>query len=283
MSEDLVVVAILVKDKAHCLPFYLSLLEAQSYPKEKMALWIRSNNNNDNSIEIIEDWLKKVSINYHSVFKDYSDVIQPVQKYGQHEWPEERLKVLGKIRQESIDYAIGLGAHYFVADADNFIKKGVVETLLKTGLPAVAPLLRNELHGRLYANYHFKIDPNGYYQDHPLYCSVLFHEIKGLIEVPVIHCTYFLRNEILPFVKYEDSTSRYEYVIFSDSLRKSNIKQYIDNRNDYGVLSFAENKEDLLSEPWWSSKEERFLISSSVFFPRVTIARKRNCSPLPCC
>lgn len=259
MSKDLVVVAILVKDKAHCLPFYLSLLEAQSYPKENISLWIRSNNNNDNSIEIIENWLIKVSSNYHSVFKDYSDVPQPVQKYGQHEWPEERLKVLGKIRQESINYAIGLGAHYFVADADNFIKKNVLENLFETGLPAVAPLLRNERDGKLYANYHFEIEPNGYYKDHPLYYSVLFHEIKGLIEVPVIHCTYFLQNKTLPFVKYDDMTSRYEYVIFSDSLRKNNIKQYLDNRNDNGVLSFAENKEDLLLEPWWENKEERFI------------------------
>ena len=33
----------------------------------------------------------------------------------------------------------------------------------------------------------------------------------------------------------------YEYAIFSDVLRKNNIPRYIDNRENYGFLTFDEN------------------------------------------
>ena len=65
-----------------------------------------------------------------------------------------------------------------------------------------------------------------------------------MIEVPVVHCTYFVKNEVLPSVVYDDNSGRYEYVIFSDSLRKAGIPQYIDNRLDYGLLTFCRNAED---------------------------------------
>ena len=75
--------------------------------------------------------------------------------------------------------------------------------------------------------------------------SPLYQQIKGLIEVPVVHCTYFIKNEALPYVKYDDESGRYEYVIFSDSLRKSNIPQYLDTRKIYGKISFATTAQEL--------------------------------------
>ena len=74
--------------------------------------------------------------------------------------------------------------------------------------------------------------------------------IKGLIQVPVVHCAYLVRYENLPNVLYDDDSYRYEYVIFSDMLRKQNIPQYIDNRDMYGYVSFAETSEELYQEPW---------------------------------
>ena len=36
----------------------------------------------------------------------------------------------------------------------------------------------------------------------------------------VVHCTYFINYNVLDKICYDDNSYRYEYVIFSDSLRK---------------------------------------------------------------
>jgi len=74
--------------------------------------------------------------------------------------------------------------------------------------------------------------------------EVLTHNVKGLIEVEVIHCTYLIRHEVLDSILYNDGSGRYEYVIFSDTLRKKGIPQYIDNRRCYGKITFCNIEED---------------------------------------
>ena len=54
-------------------------------------------------------------------------------------------------------------------------------------------------------------------------------------------------------IKYIDGTGRHEYVIFSDVLRKKNIKQYLLNDNFYGMLTWHGVEKDLkkdLKEYW---------------------------------
>ena len=99
-----------------------------------------------------------------------------------------------------------------------------------------------------YSNYHFVTDENGYYKYSTLYFDILNQTIKGLIEVEVIHCTYLVRKEILEYTSYIDGSGRYDYVIFSDTLRKLGIPQYIDNRRIYGKLTFCDTEEDFKSK-----------------------------------
>jgi hypothetical protein len=75
------------------------------------------------------------------------------------------------------------------------------------------------------------------------YYQVLKQEVKGLIACDVVHCTYLIRKDILPAIKYLDGTDDYEYVIFSRELRRLGIPQYLDNRTIYGYLSTRENLE----------------------------------------
>lgn len=251
---ECVTVAILAKDKAHVLPFYLKCLEAQTWPKSKTYLYIRTNNNNDETATILRDWVARVGKKYAKISFDDADVEEQVQQYGQHEWNGIRFKVLGKIRQDSVDWAIKNKSHYFVVDCDNFICPDTLSSLMKTHVPIVAPFLRCYDPGRyFYSNYHAAIDENGYYKGSDLYYDILEQRIKGIIEVPVIHCTYFIRYEVLDTIYYDDESWRYEYVIFSDSARKQNIAQYIDNRKTYGYISFAETKQELDQELYSNS------------------------------
>lgn len=246
---EYITIAILAKDKAHTLPLYLECIEQQTWPAEKTYLYIRTNNNNDNTAQILRDWVEQVARHYAGVYFDDSDVDVPVQQFGQHEWNYTRFQVLGKIRQDSVNWAYEHNSHYFVADCDNFILPDTIENMFKTHLPIVAPLLRCYSQ-KYYSNYHDITDENGYYTPSTLYYDILDQKIVGIIQVDVVHCTYFIRHEILDQMCYDDESARYEYVIFSDTARKKNIPQYIDNRTLYGYISFAETQQELQKEPF---------------------------------
>lgn len=248
-KEETVTYAILAKDKEHVLPLYLAQLEKQTWPKKQTYLYVRTNDNNDKTAEILKEWLARVGKQYRGIYYNDVSVNNEIRQFKQHEWNGQRLKILGKIRQDSIDWAKAKGSHYFVADCDNFIDANTVEEMVKTNLPMVAPLLRTA-DPRPYANYHAAIDENGYYAHADHYYDVLHRRVKGLIEMPVIHCTYLVRREVLDQMKYDDGSGRYEYVIFSDNARKQGITQYLDNRKMYGRITFAESAEELAAEPW---------------------------------
>lgn len=242
---EFVTIAILAKDKAHVLPLYLHLIENQTYPANKIKLYIRTNNNTDQTAAVLEQWIERVKDRYSEIYYDASDVTERVQEYGAHDWNDLKLSVLTRIRQESVEWAKARGTHYFVVDCDNFIIPETLEILLNTGLPVIGPLLRNgDDPTSLYANFHYLADENGYYKYSTLYFEVLYQTIKGLIEVEVIHCTYLVRHEVLNFASYIDGSHRFDYVIFSDTLRKAGIPQYIDNRRNYGKLTFCNTEEE---------------------------------------
>ncbi|TBL77278.1 glycosyltransferase family 2 protein [Paenibacillus thalictri] len=246
---EFVTIAILAKQKAHVLSLYLELIEKQTYPASKIKLYIRTNNNTDHTAELLEQWIEKVKDKYSEIYYDGGNVKEPVQDYSPHDWNPLKLDVLTRIRQESVEWAKARGTHYFVVDCDNFIVPETLEALLATGLPVVGPMLRNGDNPlSLYSNYHFVTDENGYYRHHDLYYALFNLSIKGLIEVEVVHCTYLVRSDVLQHVRYIDGTARFDYVMFSDNLRKLGIPQYLDNRRPYGKLTFCDTEEEFKSK-----------------------------------
>jgi hypothetical protein len=236
-----VLIAILAKQKESCLPLFLQCIEALDYPKDRITLYVRTNNNTDDTENILRRWIERVGSLYAAVEFDAANVDRQVQRFGVHEWNAERFSVLGRIRQISIQRAVDLGlGYYFVADVDNFVRPETLRELVATRLPIVSPFLRVAAEGSYYSNYHAEIDANGYFQPCDQYHWILQRHVRGLIEVPVVHCTYLVRADVIPLLTYEDSTGRYEYVIFSDSARKAGVPQYLDNRQVYGYITFQE-------------------------------------------
>jgi hypothetical protein len=249
-----IVIAILAKDKEYCLPIYLSCLLNQTYPKKNIHLYIRTNDNKDNTCKILDDFVNNHSNKYASVHYDKSNISNKLKEYGEHEWNSDRFTILGKIRQHSIKYAIKLNSHYFVIDCDNFITPNTLESMVAIKeLGVVTPMLETTTK---YSNYHYDVDQNGYLKNHSMYEELLYRRILGLTNVKVVHCTYFINNNLLHNVSYNDKSSRYEYVIFSDVLRKLNIPQYLDNRSFYGFLVLSEtNKEYIDAMIYWKNNK----------------------------
>jgi glycosyltransferase involved in cell wall biosynthesis len=237
-----VLMAILAKQKEPALPLYLECIEALDYPKSSMVLYIRTNNNTDKTEQILHDWVARVGHLYHSVEFDASNVGEKVEQFREHEWNATRFSVLGRIRNLSMRRAIELECdYYFVVDVDNFIRPATLRELVALDLPIASPFLRTIAPGQYYANYHAEIDDNGYYRNCDQYQWILNRHIRGVVEVPVVHCTYLIRADVIPQLTYEDTTSRHEYVVFSDSARKAGIPQYFDNRQIYGYITFGED------------------------------------------
>jgi len=246
-----ILVAILAKDKAACLPYYLECLIKQTFPKNRTHLYIRTNDNTDNTEEILRDFVRLNK--YASVYFDSSDISDELKQFGNHEWNSTRFKILGKIRQDSIEYAKIRHLNYFIADLDNYIVPTTIERMFALrSLGVISPMLVTQ---SLYSNYHAGIDSNGYFQQCQLYNDILDKKACGLIKVPVVHCTYFISNECLDKVCYDDNSYRYEYVIFSDCLRKAGVDQYIDNTIFYGFINFCTTIEEMNGDiAYWSDK-----------------------------
>lgn len=237
-----VLLAILAKQKERVLPFYLMCLDALDYPKDRIVLSIRTNNNTDRTAALLQQWIARVGHLYERVEFDDTDEPETVEAFEVHEWNAIRFDVLGRLRQQSLQRAYDLGCdYYFVVDVDNFIKPDTLLKLVGTNLPIVAPLLRHSDPASAYSNYHAKIDEAGYFLRNDEYDLILTRQVRGLFDVPVVHCTYLVRREAMPRLRYLDGSGRHEYVVFADSARKAGIPQYVDNREVYGYLTLDEN------------------------------------------
>jgi hypothetical protein len=235
-----VVIAILAKDKECTLPFYLDCIYHQTYDKKKIHLYIRTNDNRDNSTGLLTQFIEQHGTEYASVYFDDSPISEQLKEYSNHEWNVVRFRILGKIRQDSVEYAKQRKASYFVVDCDNFIVPATLERLMQHNV-VIAPMLTSKT---AYSNYHYVVDKNGYFENHHHYYTVLNGEIKGLIQVECVHCTYLIPFDHLDKVLYDDGSFRYEYVILSSELRRHNLPQYIDNSFPYGFLTFATTPEE---------------------------------------
>ena len=258
-----ITIAILCKDKAHLLRYYLKSIYNLHYPKNLINLYIRTNDNKDKSAEILKKWISEIQYEYNEIYFDDSSVKESLKQYQPHDWNPERFSILGKIRQDSIKYAIEKQTDYFVMDCDNFVKSGTLMALVKSDKNAIAPFLRlipNPNGGiPLYSNYHYTTTPDGYYKDSPEYDAVFNQMNPGIHKVDVIHCTYYLRNCILDKVNYFDKTKHHEYVIFSRNLRKAGVEQFLDNREVYGYLTFEDTEDEF-------SKKFTFDLCKDLFF-----------------
>jgi hypothetical protein len=236
-----VLLAILARQHEAILPSYLACIEALDYPKSAMVISIRTNNNTDATRDILEAWAKRVRGQYAYIEMNDADEPEPLQQFGRYEWNAMRFKVLGRLRAQSLQRTLVHRCDfYFVADVDNFLRPETLRHLVSAQLPIVAPFLRTLEPQGIYSNFHADVDANGYFREGPRYGQIFARQVMGLIEVPVVNCTYLIRSDALGYLTYVDATDRHDYVIFSESARKAGVTQYLDNRQVYGYLALGD-------------------------------------------
>lgn len=233
-----ILVAILAKQAELFLPLYLECLDRQTYPKRRMCIYIRTNNNTDATERLLREWAAKVQDLYERIEIDSSDVPEAVENYGNHEWNSQRFRVLGLIRNASLQKTLELNCdYYFVSDVDNFIIPSTLQELASLRLPIVAPLMRFHLPRLLTTNFWSEVNEYGYYKKTPTYDTILSRAIMGIFEVPLVHCTYLVRSDVIKHLTYTNPSKEiHEFMIFSESARNAGIPQYVDNRQVYGYI-----------------------------------------------
>lgn len=101
-----VLIVTLIRNKAHTLPMFLTYLEEQDYPKDRISLWMATDHNEDNSQEILEVWLLKARNSYHFIHYQFDD--SEKNRKGETNlthWPEERFLDVIRMKEEALEFS----------------------------------------------------------------------------------------------------------------------------------------------------------------------------------
>ncbi|XP_022832979.1 glycosyltransferase 25 family member [Spodoptera litura] len=238
-------ISVLVRNKAHTLPFFLSCIRNLNYPKNRIYLWIYSDFNEDKSIEILERWVDKYAPLYNGVYittnsssgRLHSDEKSPIH------WSSNHFKHVISLREKALDFARKMWADYlFMIDADVFLTNpSTLSVLVSKDLPITAPMLVSD---GLYSNFWCGMTDNYYYQRTDDYKPIQRMEKQGCYEVPMVHTAVLvhLRTRISDQLTYNpDKIPNYDgpeddIIAFAVNAKKNGITLHICNDDLYGFV-----------------------------------------------
>lgn len=289
-KKPTVLIAILIRNKAHTLPYFLSFLEQQDYPKDRIKLWIRSDNNIDNTSEILKTWLKTESKKYQDVniyineesngFDDESSIA---------DWSNQRFEHIINLRQEALDYARKIWADFiWMIDADIFlIHSNTLTNLVSKEYTVMAPLLKSD---GLYSNFWAGMTDDHYYLRTENYQPILYRETIGCFNVPMIHSAVLINlNKIesdhltynpMNLAEYDGPLD--DIIVFAVGAHNTGVPLYICNDELYGYIMVPLEKNETIDKDLQrltnikleilSEKDHLPILSSMesfVFYPKV--------------
>ncbi|XP_026770270.1 procollagen galactosyltransferase 1 [Pangasianodon hypophthalmus] len=236
-----VLLALVCRNSAHSLPHVLGAIDRLHYPKERIAVWVATDHNVDNTTAILREWLIKVQSLYHYVEwrpqqepSGYEDEDSP------KHWSDLRYEHVMKLRQAALDTARQMWADYFLLlDCDNLLfNPDVLWKLMKENKTIVAPMMESRA---AYSNFWCGMTSQGYYRRTPDYMRIRRQERRGCFPVPMVHSTFLLdlrkqaSSELAFYPPHPDYTWAFDDVIvFAFSARMADVQMYLCNRETYG-------------------------------------------------
>ncbi|XP_053971796.1 glycosyltransferase 25 family member [Hylaeus volcanicus] len=286
-SEDskkpTVLITILVRNKAHTLPYFLTFLEQLNYPKERIRLWIYSDNNIDNSIEILSTWLEGESNKYHGVEINFDKKSNGFEdENGIADWSTQRFQHVINLREKGVDAGRNMWADFiWMLDADVFLTNpNTLDELVSTNKTVVAPLLKSD---GMYSNFWAGMNTDYYYRRTDNYDRILFREETGCFDVPMIHSAVLidLRKHASDALTYNpNNLDRYngpidDIIIFAISAKKSGVPLFVCNNNIYGfVMIPLEEGETIVDDLQSLTNIKTEILANSNYLPLSRILEK---------
>ncbi|XP_028268833.1 procollagen galactosyltransferase 1 [Parambassis ranga] len=238
-----VLLALICRNSEHSLPYFLGTIERLNYPKDRMALWVATDHNEDNTTAILQDWLTKVQNQYHYV--EWRPKEQPsryADEDGPKQWPDARYEHVMKLRQVALESAREMWADYFMlADCDNLLTNpNVLWKLMKENKTIIAPVLESRA---AYSNFWCGMTSQGYYKRTPAYLPMRKQVKKGCFAVPMVHSTFLidLRKEASRRLAFHPPHPEYSWsfddiIVFAYSARMADVQMFVCNRETYGFF-----------------------------------------------
>ncbi|NP_001123548.1 procollagen galactosyltransferase 2 precursor [Danio rerio] len=238
-----VMIAILARNSAHSLPYYLDCIDRLDYPKDRIAIWAATDHNVDNSTAMLREWLKNRQSRYHYVeWRPMEEPRSYTDEWGPKHWSSSRVSHVMKLRQAALKAARARWADYILyVDSDNLLTNPrVLNLLMAENLTLVAPMLDSR---SLYSNFWCGITPQGYYKRTPDYQPIREWKRLGCFSVPMVHSTFLLdlrRSATLDMAFYpphpDYSWAFDDIMVFAFSAREAGVQMYVCNREHYGFL-----------------------------------------------
>ena len=237
-----VMIVLLVRNKAHLLADTLALLEQQDYPKSRISLYLRSDHNEDDTLDILLAWLDKHSEHYHSKHmwidkepKRHEDQESPVH------WTPQRFQQMMAMKEEALETARHIWADWvWFYDADTFVTHpGTLAHLVKqSNLTVVAPMLTSV---GLYSNFWAGMTDTYYYQRTDQYKPILERKKVGCWAVPMVHSSLLINlnkkdSQKLSFHRKSDFYPEDDIISFALSASAHNVSLHVCNDLHYGYV-----------------------------------------------
>ena len=260
-QQPTVMVSVAVRNKAHVLPYSLTLLDAQDYPKDRMALQFRCDHLQDRSSEVLQAWLKSRGHLYHAIDSNCDgndEVLYEVDPAKPYLWPEGRFMQLMQLKQEALDSAREKWADYVVLlDADVLLTNPVaLKSMVESSkdLTITAPMLHSL---GLYSNFWAGMTEDYYYKRTEEYLPILDRKKLGCHKVPMVHTAIFINlkrpeSANLKFLPDEDGTDEDvpfdDIISFALSTQKENVSMHVCNQIRFGHAMVPPGEQERLKD-----------------------------------
>ncbi|XP_029548118.1 procollagen galactosyltransferase 2-like isoform X2 [Salmo trutta] len=244
MQPPTVVIAIIARNAAHSLPYYLGALERLNYPKARISVWAATDHNADNTTAVLREWLTVMQQFYHYV--EWRPMEHPTSypgETGPKYWSNGRYEYLMKLKQAALNFAKTHWADYILyADTDNILTNPeTLNLLIAENKSVVAPMLDSQ---GAYSNYWCGITPQGYYRRTAEYFPTRHRHRLGCYPVPMVHSTFLLdmRKTGMKKLAFHPPHQDYSWpfddiIVFAFSCRVSEVQMYLCNKVRYGYLN----------------------------------------------
>ncbi|KAK0140483.1 Procollagen galactosyltransferase 2 [Merluccius polli] len=226
-----VMIAVLARNAAHSLPYYLGCIDRLDYPKERIAIWAATDHNVDNTTAMLRDWLKRAQSLYHYVeWRPMEEPRSYTDEWGPKHWPPTRFNHVMKLRQAALKAAKERWADYILfVDSDNLLTNPqVLNLMMAENLTLLAPMMESR---SLYSNF-------WYYQ------PIREWKRLGCFPVPMIHSTFLLdlrrdaSRDLSFYPPHPDYSWAFDDImVFAFSARQADVQMYVCNREHYGFLA----------------------------------------------
>ncbi|XP_053623852.1 glycosyltransferase 25 family member [Plodia interpunctella] len=250
-------ISVLVRNKAHTLPYFLTCLRNMDYPKDRLYLWMYSDYNEDNSVEIIETWAENYASEYNGVYitKNTTSPKLHFEEKSPTHWSIARFRHVIALREKALQFAKNMWADYlFMIDADVFLTdRDTLKSLVRKNLTIVAPML---LSDGLYSNFWCGMTENYYYQRTDDYQPILRRENQTCHEVPMVNTAVLisLRHTATDSLTYDPKKMegyngpQDDIIAFAISARNKGIALKICNDHIYGFVLVPLEETDSLEK-----------------------------------